>query len=374
MRKLKLAGLVCGLFVFVLIVGMGASEIGSAQDCTLTLKPGQSIQAAIDRSLPNSIICLEPGTWDESLTITKSITLQGAARDLTILNGKGRSGNGITVKNAEPIKVRLAGLTIQNYCESAGVFVGELADVTLFNSKIANNARGIVAANAAKLNLESVQILDHKAQGLKMSDSVTLSVANSQFTNNNRCCERAAIEVNDHSSLQLTNSVVSGNRLEGIRVRHAASALITNLTLAENNRDAPTASLFVTETAHVEVIDSRFSDNGSFAMIIQGEATVLIDRSQISNNQQGGLLIGDHAQVRVQGSQISNNRKRLDHGDGLSLWGAARVQILENMISDNDGHGLQSTDMTIIEKCQDNIVVNNRKGDFEPADLSTECN
>lgn len=47
--------------------------------CYVELKPGESIQSAIDAAPDGALICLAEGRWDENVRIGKSITLRGSA-------------------------------------------------------------------------------------------------------------------------------------------------------------------------------------------------------------------------------------------------------------------------------------------------------
>lgn len=58
----------------------------AAGAATVTVSPGQSIQAAVDAAPPGSTIVVRPGTYRESVHVTKSgITLRGAGIGLTVL-------------------------------------------------------------------------------------------------------------------------------------------------------------------------------------------------------------------------------------------------------------------------------------------------
>jgi hypothetical protein len=55
----------------------GQPAIADDLSCDAVVSPGQSIQAAIDAADPGDRICVEPGTYTEDLSITKSLHLVG---------------------------------------------------------------------------------------------------------------------------------------------------------------------------------------------------------------------------------------------------------------------------------------------------------
>jgi outer membrane protein assembly factor BamB len=63
-------------------------QVSIAQSCTVILRPGDSIQNAINNVSPNSVICLTENTWQENLTITKdNLTLRGQGPSRTFIIG-----------------------------------------------------------------------------------------------------------------------------------------------------------------------------------------------------------------------------------------------------------------------------------------------
>jgi pectin methylesterase-like acyl-CoA thioesterase len=63
----------------------GLSAIVPASAAEVVVQPGHSIQAAINPAAPGSTVRVAPGTYKESLLITKPITLRGSGSK-TILN------------------------------------------------------------------------------------------------------------------------------------------------------------------------------------------------------------------------------------------------------------------------------------------------
>jgi outer membrane protein assembly factor BamB len=86
-KLLKLSGLGVALVFLTLATG-NIGQVSIAQSCTVVLRPGDSIQNAINNVSPNSVICLTENTWQESLTITKdNLTLRGQGPSRTFIIG-----------------------------------------------------------------------------------------------------------------------------------------------------------------------------------------------------------------------------------------------------------------------------------------------
>jgi len=74
---MKAKGTAAGLLVLGLVAFCTVGP-GLAQDCTVTVHSGESIQEAIDSASAGCVICLAEGTWEEDLTITiEGLTLRG---------------------------------------------------------------------------------------------------------------------------------------------------------------------------------------------------------------------------------------------------------------------------------------------------------
>jgi nitrous oxidase accessory protein NosD len=114
MRTLKLFGLSVAFVLWLLTVG-NSHDVGLAQnECTITVSSGQSVQQAIDSAVKEAVICVSAGTFTENITISKSLTLQGAGESATILDGN-QSGRVITIdpKN-ESVTIAISGVTVQH--------------------------------------------------------------------------------------------------------------------------------------------------------------------------------------------------------------------------------------------------------------------
>lgn len=120
------------------------------QPQTLTICPSgcvySSIQQAIDLARNGDILQILPGTYTESLQISKSITLRGVDASQVILKAPDPKQDVIyAVGFPFPIRLNISGVTITE--GRAGVYVEGMARVTIRGSRILKNMAGILLWN-----------------------------------------------------------------------------------------------------------------------------------------------------------------------------------------------------------------------------------
>jgi len=146
------------------------------EECTVTVQPGQSIQAAIDQAQEGAVICLAEGTWSENLKIEKSLTLKGIEAEKTVVKAVDKGYPVVWIESAEDIEARLENLALTGavrYSEDQfcalldphhwicpnGLLVRGQARVTLINSQISNNGGdGLFAWDSAWVSLHDSHI------------------------------------------------------------------------------------------------------------------------------------------------------------------------------------------------------------------------
>jgi parallel beta-helix repeat protein len=124
--------------------------------------PYTTIQAGVNaaNSTINSILVL-PGTYNEHVTISKSLTLVGINPNTTIINGGGTG----TVINVTANNVKISRFTIQNggSLPNSGVVVKNSANIILNNNKITSNSGyGVSITNSTGITLRSNSMIGNK--------------------------------------------------------------------------------------------------------------------------------------------------------------------------------------------------------------------
>lgn len=166
---------------------------------TLAVKPGGSIQAAVDRARPGDTIEVEPGTYKETVLVdVDRITLRGLVREgqRAVLDGEGEltdaviaSGHGFTVEGfairdytsngitvhgttgvafrdlvventglygVYPVECRdvLVERVVVTGAKDAGIYVGQSADIVVRRNEVRGNVTGIEIENSVNAVVE----------------------------------------------------------------------------------------------------------------------------------------------------------------------------------------------------------------------------
>jgi len=305
------SGLVAGAFV---------AQAAPAAAATFTVRPGQSIQAAINAAPPGSTIVVRPGTYRENVTIRKNnITLQGTP-DQTVLEPSGNAptggcafpggnqGNGppensgicvignfdfSTFTLIKPVNgVSVTGFTVRNF-PNQGIFVVGGQNTTVQNDTLVNNGAYGVFANTST----NTVILDNRASG----------------------SGEAGIYVGDSPNAQavVKNNTVFDNGF-GIFIRSASNGAIVANNAHDNCLgilflEAPNAPTNWAATGNQVNHNNRSCPAGDDAppisgggIVVLGGHNIVIQANTVDNNRPSGPTFASGGIVLIAGS--SNNQ------------------------------------------------------------------
>lgn len=155
---------------------------------TIIVRPGESIQAAIDRASNGDTIRLEAGTYRESLVLNKSVTLLGAGSSTVLTAGAGN--NAITLAQGS------SGSTIRNFSiqdSRAGV-------ITIPGAPVSN----ITIEQMRLSRLERYAVL------------ISYGANNFRVVNNSIDQVNVGVQLLTQAAGQLDNITVSGNTIRDV--------------------------------------------------------------------------------------------------------------------------------------------------------------
>lgn len=247
---------------------------------TITVQPGEKIQAAIDRARPGDTVVIAPGTYNEGVVVKRNnITLRGQLDGDTrpILDGQGQIGNGViacgdhfTVEN----------LHVKNY-QANGVLTNGPDGVVM---------RNIFAENTGEYGLFPVH-------------SKNVLLENNVVTGSND----AALYVGQSDGVVMRNNEAYAN-VTGLEIENTSNAVAENNYLHDN-----TAGLLV--------------------FVLPDLARKATSNNIVRNNR---IIANNHENFAKPGSIVSN----VPPGVGIILLGPDQTVITGNEIRDNQSAGI----------------------------------
>ncbi|MBU1050489.1 right-handed parallel beta-helix repeat-containing protein [Candidatus Bipolaricaulota bacterium] len=238
-------------FIFALI----EYERALTQPLRVTVKPGESIQSAIDHAWPGATVSVEPGIYRETLDIRSSVTVIGLGFDVILepVNNQ----DGIIVTAEDGITVELRGIAIRH----------------------ASTALSI--EGAAIIQLDSIQI-EACETGLRISDDAALT---GEQISLNQC--GIAILVTGQTSLELADSWIndSTNALAAVIARGASQVTLTTVRLNRNLAGA----ILLEDAATLRMDDCGIYYSQGDGVMLTGSSTMEISNCDINLNDGFGI-------------------------------------------------------------------------------------
>lgn len=321
----------------------------------ISLRPGQSIQAAIDAAEESAVLVLSAGTFQENLRIDKSLTIRGAGPQSTIIQAI-RPGPPVIwiVGEAQVVVENLAvqagrGGHVSVELSSAGLFVQDRACLTLRRAEISQNAAsGIFAKDGAILILEDVNITENIRYGIELFGQAQARALSARIFAN----KSGGVWLAEGAFMEAEESAVFGNAGPGIWVRGQAKARLWRVEIRENRGPgvrgqdeaevrALAARIAQNEEAGVTISDrAHFSAYGTFfeanwdGLELWG-GSAFLQGCTVVGNRWDGIIGRGKATVTVQECQILAGQ-----GAGVSALGQAEITLRHNEIRDFLGPGV----------------------------------
>ncbi|NIV30107.1 MAG: hypothetical protein GWN58_11585 [Anaerolineae bacterium] len=225
----------------------------------VTVYPGESIQAAIERAKDGTVICLAEGTWEENLIISKDLTLRGTSRERTIVKGSKNGEPVILIRSDSMINAIITTLTVAGG-SGGGIRIGGKAKTTVKNSKISGNEyRGIYIGDQAQATIQNNRITGNGWRGIGMWDFATANIQSNQVLNNGL----TGIYMRGRAQATIQDNRISDNGYRGVQMWNAALAILQN-----NQVSGSHYGVSIGDSAKVNIHENKVFDNTGYGVTL----------------------------------------------------------------------------------------------------------
>jgi parallel beta-helix repeat protein len=241
------------------------------------------IQDAIDNATAGDTVYVYPGDYKEHIEINRSIRLQGANSDTTIIDGESTNNDLITCVGTE---VFISGFTLHNCSPSySGVLINHTTNCTVYRTTISTTGYGIRIRNAQNISIVHNMLL----QTLKNTTGyVAIKIITSRF---------CTVSQNNISSW------------EGGILLHGTHLLITQNTIMNTYRGiTDTLNSLPFLTKYVSIDKNQLKQNKE-SIAFLGSTDFSITRNEITNSTVLGINVKEdtYTMVRLQNVSIRDN-------------------------------------------------------------------
>ena len=325
-----------------------ASLPGAAFATELTVCPHgcefSSIQSAVDAAHHGDVIEIERGTYFENVQINKALTLNGAGRDKTRVDGRFLG----------PV------FTLAAPPNAATIVPVKLTNMTITHGRGVNIGGGVEVAGGALLDMHFCIVVSNRSDGIFTNgagggisledglESSTNKIANTIIVYNHSQSGGGGVSVSFETLAEITDSTISRNDTQGvgggIDLLAKSQAKITGTSLTQNSAKLGGGGVFAT-LDHVDQPGTQLTIAGS----------VIADNLTPGD---GGGLIG---QFTLSDSVVARNTAGHDGGGLFAEAGLSRVFVVQNVAGHRGGgiltlDAFESSETTIAQNHPDNCA------------------
>ncbi|MFN7160672.1 MAG: S-layer homology domain-containing protein [Candidatus Gracilibacteria bacterium] len=324
-------------------VGPTTHNVGPTQTYT-------TIQAAIDAATAGDIIQIDAGTYNENVTVSKTLQLVGTGTG-TIIDGTSKAGNGIFITTGT-INVEIANLVVQNFTMGSGIHANggnnglNINNTTVSGNGISggSNPAGIYANGPVDgVTITHVISSNNKTRGIVIWNGFkkNITITDNTVTGNN-CC---GIELQDGSAsgVNISRNTVTGNTDNGIAATGLTSGaganIIADNILTNNGRFG----------IEIKVPNGTGAESGDGSIVVSGNKVSMTgpiasgdvrDMAGIAVMRRGWIAANNNADI-PRGVVLKNNevsgyvQPSTSEGFGIVVEGVA-MTVYGNELSGND--------------------------------------
>lgn len=230
--------------------------LSGAADSTFYVKPGQSIQEAINAASSGQIVEVQNGTYNERVNVTKPLTLKGIGEPIVDAGGK---GSAITISANGSTLLGFTAVGSGKGWNDAGIRVLSRENIIKGNAALKNNNFGIllthagnntIADNIAEENKNSGIMLVHSngnqvwGNDIVMNrDGISIQTSRDNVVKaNNLTLNKIGINISNYNFSETIRASTSGNG-KGVSIKYRPTNEVTSYSINNMSTSSPDTNL-----------------------------------------------------------------------------------------------------------------------------------
>lgn len=201
-------------------------------------------------------------------------------------------------------------------------------------------------------SIVSLNSLTITSGGIQVEDSSTLTISNSTLSGNS-ASQGGAILASVNTSVHLENSHLLNNSAvigAAMYIRYGSTLTMVNGTVSGNSASSIGGGIYGRSATSLHLMGTQISSNSSIyggGLRIKNNASATLENCTISNNlaQEGaGLYVGDASSMNLTNSTVSDNEAG-ESGGGIDLINESSISIVNTTLSGNsagEGGGINA--------------------------------
>ena len=273
------------------------------------------IQLAINAANPGDTILVSSGTYNESLTVTKSLNLIGASANTTIIDALA-SGPGVNITDARSVYV--SGFTVRNTGQfDSGILISGSANITISQNRIeaSNVVNGTYIASS-----NSSTIRDNVITGNSYGITIQGGFGNLVQTNNVTGNSAGDIGVFGSSGNKIVDNTFRKSQ-SGLDIWYGSTGNIVARNIVANDTED---GLFLRDSPSNLIIENRIEFNNAYGY------TLAVNIQNSTNNRfyHNNLLNNTSQIFAVDLADIASNN--WDNATGSPLKTDSLIKFVDN--------------------------------------------
>jgi len=322
-----LRGLAAGLLVAA--GGLATTAYAQPAPAQLCVNPGgtsgcyATIQGAIDAAVAGSAVSVARGIYQGGIVISKSLTLQGARAETTIVDGAG-ANQAITVQQTGPVTI--SGFTLEN-AKTTGLYIQDSSNVTVSGNIVQLNDSNLAPAPLQATCARAVPLKRAGCgEGIHLDGVMSSIVADNLVTLNNGGILLTDETGATHDNLIARNLVQSNGLGSGI-------ALASHPAGSGDRGSLPAYGVYHNRVEHNVSTNNGAAGVGLFAPA-PGTATYenTVLRNTLAKNGMPGVTLHSHAPGQnLNGNVIAENSISSNGADPEAKADASGILIFSDL-------------------------------------------